>query len=403
MSDLLIIGAGQSSGQCAATLRNGGFSGSIRIIGEEAYPPYQRPPLSKDFLADKVEIERVLTKPEKFYKENEIDLLLSSKVESINRKEKSVVTSDGTTHKYENLVIATGSRVRKLKVEGSELSNIHYLRGIDDSINIKNLIKNKSNLVIVGAGYIGLEVAAVAIKYGLSVSIIEMAERVMNRTVDPLISEYYEKLHKKHGVKIHLNTPLESFGGSESVSKVNCPNLSLKTDFVVVGAGILPNQEIALEAGLKCDNGIWVDEYCQTEDPNIFACGDCTNHPNKLLNKRLRLESVHNALEQGKTVASTLLGKKVIYNQAPWFWSDQYDHKLQIVGISGNHEKVIKRSTEKEESFLLFYLKENELIAVDAVNNPKDFMICKKLVANKIKISSDTLFDSSIQLSELLK
>ena len=241
-----------------------------------------------------------------------------------------------------------------------------------------------------------------ATESGLAVTVIEMAERVMNRTVDPLISEYYKKLHEKHGVEIHLNTPLEAFGGTKSVSKVFCSNLALNADCVVVGAGILPNQEIALDAGLKCDNGIWVNEFCKTEDDNIYACGDCTNHPNKSLNTRLRLESVHNALEQGKTVASSLLKKNIAYNQVPWFWSDQYDHKLQIVGISGDHDKVVKRGGEENRSFLLFYLKKNKLIAVDAVNNPKEFMICKKLVANKIKISSDYISDPSINLSELL-
>ena len=402
MEDIVIVGAGQSAGQCVVSLRSGGFKGSITIIGEESHPPYQRPPLSKGYLSDKVGIDRVYTKPESFYQENEVTLLLSKRVETINREENIVLLSNGDSVKYKKLVLATGSRVRKLNVAGSHLSNIHYLRDIEDANNIKHLIKSKKKLVVVGAGYIGLEVAAMATESGLAVTVIEMAERVMNRTVDPLISEYYKKLHENHGVEIHLNTPLEAFGGTKSVSKVFCSNLALNADCVVVGAGILPNQEIALNAGLKCDNGIWVNEFCKTEDDNIYACGDCTNHPNKSLNTRLRLESVHNALEQGKTVASSLLKNNIAYNQVPWFWSDQYDHKLQIVGISGDHDKVVKRGSEENRSFLLFYLKKNKLIAVDAVNNPKEFMICKKLVANKIKISSDYISDPSINLSELL-
>ena len=402
MEDIVIVGAGQSAGQCVVSLRSGGFKGSITIIGEESHPPYQRPPLSKGYLSDKVGIDRVYTKPENFYQEKEVTLLLSKRVETIDREENIVLLSNGDSVKYKKLVLATGSRVRKLNVAGSHLSNIHYLRDIEDANNIKHLIKSKKKLVVVGAGYIGLEVAAMATESGLAVTVIEMAERVMNRTVDPLISEYYKKLHENHGVEIHLNTPLEAFGGTKSVSKVFCSNLALNADCVVVGAGILPNQEIALNAGLKCDNGIWVNEFCKTEDDNIYACGDCTNHPNKSLNTRLRLESVHNALEQGKTVASSLLKKNIAYNQVPWFWSDQYDHKLQIVGISGDHDKVVKRGSEENRSFLLFYLKKNKLIAVDAVNNPKEFMICKKLVANKIKISSDYISDPSINLSELL-
>ena len=402
MSEVVVIGGGQSASQCLVSLRASDYKESITIIAEEDHIPYQRPPLSKDYLFGKVGLERVHTKNSDFYKNNEIELILNKTVQNINRGKKALKLNDGNIVNYGKLVIATGSRVRKLDVEGSELSNIHYLRNIKDADNIRSLIQNKKNLVIVGAGYIGLEVAAVANQLGVKVSIIEMADRVMNRTVDPLISEYYQNLHTQNGVKIFLNSALESFGGKGSVSKVYCTNQEIDTDFVVVGAGILPNQELASEAGLKCENGIWVDEYCQTEDSDIYACGDCTNHPNKILQTRLRLESVHNAIEQGKTVASSILGEKNSYNQVPWFWSDQYDHKLQIVGISGDHDRTVKREAEDGKSFLLFYLKEDSLIAVDAVNNPKDFMVCKKLVANRTKISSDNLLDASADLNELL-
>ena len=402
MSEVVVIGGGQSASQCLVSLRASDYKESITIIAEEDHIPYQRPPLSKDYLFGKVGLERVYTKNRDFYKNNEIELILNKTVQNINRGKKALKLNDGNIVNYGKLVIATGSRVRKLDVEGSELSNIHYLRNIKDADNIRSLIQNKKNLVIVGAGYIGLEVAAVANQLGVKVSIIEMADRVMNRTVDPLISEYYQNLHTQNGVKIFLNSALESFGGKGSVSKVYCTNQEIDTDFVVVGAGILPNQELASEAGLKCENGIWVDEYCQTEDSDIYACGDCTNHPNKILQTRLRLESVHNAIEQGKTVASSILGEKNSYNQVPWFWSDQYDHKLQIVGISGDHDRTVKREAEDGKSSLLFYLKEDSLIAVDAVNNPKDFMVCKKLVANRTKISSDNLLDASADLNELL-
>ena len=402
MSEVVVIGGGQSASQCLVSLRASDYKESITIIAEEDHIPYQRPPLSKDYLFGKVGLERVHTKNRDFYKNNEIELILNKTVQNINRGKKALKLNDGNIVNYGKLVIATGSRVRKLYVEGSELSNIDYLRNIKDADNIRSLIQNKKNLVIVGAGYIGLEVAAVANQLGVKVSIIEMADRVMNRTVDPLISEYYQNLHTQNGVKIFLNSALESFGGKGSVSKVYCTNQEIDTDFVVVGAGILPNQELASEAGLKCENGIWVDEYCQTEDSDIYACGDCTNHPNKILQTRLRLESVHNAIEQGKTVASSILGEKNSYNQVPWFWSDQYDHKLQIVGISGDHDRTVKREAEDGKSFLLFYLKEDSLIAVDAVNNPKDFMVCKKLVANRTKISSDNLLDASADLNELL-
>ena len=402
MEDIVIVGAGQSAGQCVVSLRSGGFKGSITIIGEESHPPYQRPPLSKGYLSDKVDIDRVYTKPEIFYQENEVTLLLSKRVETINREENIVLLSNGDSVKYKKLVLATGSRVRKLNVAGSHLSNIHYLRDIEDANNIKHLIKSKKKLVVVGAGYIGLEVAAVATESGLAVTVIEMAERVMNRTVDPLISEYYKKLHEKHGVEIHLNTPLEAFGGTKSVSKVFCSNLALNADCVVVGAGILPNQEIALDAGLKCDNGIWVNEFCKTEDDNIYACGDCTNHPNKSLNTRLRLESVHNALEQGKTVASSLLKKNIAYNQVPWFWSDQFGEKLQMVGTSVGFDRTVLRGAVEDEAFSVFYFQSDSLIGVDSINRPSDHVVSRKLLAVGVSVPDKMIEDLDQNLKTLL-
>ena len=258
-------------------------------------------------------------------------------------------------------------------------------------------------MVIVGAGYIGLEVASVAASLGVEVTVIEMANRVMNRTVDPIISSYYQKLHESNGVKIHLDNGLKAFEGGDSVNAVLCSDgLMLEAELVVIGAGVLPNQEIAIEAGLECNNGIMVNEFGETSTAHVYACGDCTNHPNKGLNTRLRLESVHNAMEQSKTVANTIMGNKEPYDQVPWFWSDQYDHKLQLVGISGDHDEVVMRGLESEQKFLLFYLKNSELIAVNAINSSKEFLICRKLVANKVKISSDVIKDQSVNLNDLL-
>ena len=241
-------------------------------------------------------------------------------------------------------------------------------------------------------------------KKGLKVTVVEMEDRVMSRAVDPIISEYFDTLHRNKGVEIILGSALEKFEGKTYVEKVVCTNGKiLEADSVVVGVGILPNQEIAESAGLKCSNGILVDEFGRTEDSSVFACGDCTNHPNFYVNKNIRLESVHNALEQAKTVALSLLGKQEKYDQVPWFWSDQFEDKLQIVGLSGDHDETVVRGSIEERLFMLFYLKKGELIAVDSVNNPKDFLISKKLVANKLKISSDVLCDQSVELKDLLK
>lgn len=403
MEDLVIIGAGQSAIQCINSLKKEGYAGSITMIGEEEHLPYQRPPLSKGFLEDSVNKERLYFKKLDFFTENKIQLKLGTSANKVDLENKLVFLSDDTHLSFDKLVFATGSRVRKLDFPGSNLSSIHYLRGLDDAESIKNDLERSKEVVVIGAGYIGLEVAAIAAKKNVTVSVIEMADRVMNRTVDPQISEYYLKLHQNNGVKFIFNNSLEEIKGSKKVESVLCSDGSeIKADMVIIGAGIIPNVELADQAGVFCDNGILVDEFGQTNYKNVYACGDCTSHPNKLLNKQLRLESVHNAMEQSKTVAFSALAKTLEYNQVPWFWSDQYDHKLQIVGLSGEHDNVFMRGNTKDQKFMLFYTKDNQLIAVDAVNNPKEFLICRKLVANKVKIKSEMISDINTNLNDLI-
>ena len=403
MNEIVVIGSGQAAIQTVMSLKRNKFTGSIKVIGEEDHLPYQRPPLSKDFLLEEYKPERVSLKKKEFYEENEVDLILGKRAESIDTILKEITLSDENKIRYDQLIIATGSRVRKLNVPGSDKKGIYYLRDLDDANALKQRLKKNKKMVIVGAGYIGLEVASVAASLGVEVTVIEMANRVMNRTVDPIISSYYQKLHESNGVKIHLDNGLKAFEGGDSVNAVLCSDgLMLEADLVVIGAGVLPNQEIAIEAGLECNNGIMVNEFGETSTAHVYACGDCTNHPNKGLNTRLRLESVHNAMEQSKTVANTIMGNKEPYDQVPWFWSDQYDHKLQLVGISGDHDEVVMRGLESEQKFLLFYLKNSELIAVNAINSSKEFLICRKLVANKVKISSDVIKDQSVNLNDRL-
>ena len=403
MNNLVIIGTGQSAAQCALTLRRNMFKDNITMIGEEKHLPYQRPPLSKEFLSGEVSLERVFMKSKEFFDQNDVTIFTSSAVISIDRNKKILSLSNQEDLTYNKLVIATGSRVRKLNVEGSSLKNISYLRSIEDANRLKEYFKFGKKLVIVGAGYVGLEVAATAVKKGINVTLIEMENRIMSRTVDPVISKYFDSLHRQNGVEIFLEAALEKFEGKDAVERVICSNGQIiEADGVLIGVGILPNQELAESAGLNCNNGILVDEFGRTEDTSIFACGDCTNHPNAYLNKNLRLESVHNALEQAKTVAMSLLGKQEKYNQVPWFWSDQYDKKLQIVGFSDDHDELVIRGSIEEDNFMLFFLKEGKRIAVNAVNNPKEFLICKKLVANKQKISSDAISNQSVDLKELL-
>ena len=404
MENLVIVGAGQSAIQCITSLRKENYSGLITLVGEEEHLPYQRPPLSKGFLEDTVSNERLYFKKLEFFIENKVQLKLGTKAEEIDIKNNNIHLSDNTKLSFDKLVFATGSSVRKLDFPGKDLNSIHYLRGLDDALSIKKDLQTKQNIVVVGAGYIGLEVAAIAAKQNKSVTVIEMADRVMNRTVDPQISDYYFNLHKKNGVTFKFNTSLKEIVGTNNPEKVICSDgTEVQADMVIIGAGIMPNVELAENAGLSCDNGIVVNEFGKTDHANIYACGDCTNHPNKLLNKKIRLESVHNAMEQSKTVASSIINKSLAYNQIPWFWSDQYDHKLQIVGLSGDHDKVTMRGDMSEAKFMMFYTKDEKLIAVDAVNNSKEFLICKKLVANKVTIKPDEISNPATNLNDLIE
>ncbi len=403
MENLLIIGAGQSAIQCISTLKKEGYSGSITLVGEEEHLPYQRPPLSKGFLEDSLNKERLYFKKLEFFTENKVQLYLGLSAEKLEIEYQKVYLSDDSELEFDKLVFATGSRVRLLDFPGSELKSIFYLRDLDDAEAIKKDLETSENLVIIGAGYIGLEAAAIAAKKNKKVTIIEMADRVMNRTVDPQISEYYLNLHESYGVKFHFNTSLETINEVSNSLEVVCSDgTEVKADSVLIGAGVVPNIELAEEAGINCDNGIIVNEFGQTNFKNIYACGDCTNHPNKILNKNLRLESVHNAMEQAKTVASSVMNNPMEYNQVPWFWSDQYDHKLQIVGLSGDHDMVTMRGNTNDAKFMLFYTKDEELIAVDAINNPKEFLISRKLVANKVKIKPKVISDLNTNLNDLI-
>ena len=402
MSNIVIIGAGQAAGQCVATLKKLGCTNKIILIGEESHPPYQRPPLSKSFLEGKVGLERVYMKNREFYEENEVEFYPNTLVKEIDREEKKVRTSCGKEFEFEKLVIATGSRARELEIEGTQLGNVYYLRTIDDVEKIKEQMSVCQNLSIIGAGYIGLEVAAVASELGMNVSIFEMADRSMNRTVDKKISEHFEDLHKTNGVNFYFQSNIEKLQGETFIEGVKLDDGSLiPTDILIIGIGIIPNQELAENAGLDCNNGILVNDKGITSDQSIFACGDCTNHPNKFLNKNVRLESVQNALEQSKVVAANIMGQEEKYEVIPWFWSDQYDQKLQIVGMPEEYDEIVKR--EYADGFSLFYLSNKTIISVTTINNPKEFLICKKLVEKKVKISSDILTNTANDLNELVK
>ena len=400
MAGMVIIGCGQAGGQAAASLRQEKYEGPITMIGQEPYIPYQRPPLSKQYLSGEQEKEKLSLRQESFYSEKEINLKLGTSVLSLDPEKRELQLENGETVTYDKLLVATGGRPRKLEVDGHTLKGIHYLRNIDDVDAIKTQMSTSQNLVIVGGGYIGLEVASVAIKRGLTVSVLEMESRILERVTTEEMSAFYHQLHTDEGVNILTSTQAKAFKGSETVESVVCGDHEIPADLVIVGIGILPNTEMAEAAGLKTNNGLVVDEHCRTSNEHIFAAGDCTNHPNPILNRRLRLESVPNAMEQGRVAASNMLGGSKSYASMPWFWSDQYEHKLQMVGFSKDSDQSVVRGDMESKSFTVFYLKDDSIIAADSVNNPKEFMASKQLVGKKASI--EALADTSIELKTLI-
>jgi len=371
------------------------------VVGDEPCLPYQRPPLSKKFLSGELSADRLHIKPASFYDDPQIELRLDTRATKINRDRKKLDTDDGDIA-YDQLILAPGSSVRRLAIEGADLDGVHYLRTISDVDGIREEFQNGKTAVIIGAGYIGLEVAAVIRQLGLDVTVVEMADRVMSRVVSPEISDFYQIEHTNHGVRLRLSTGVAAFRGDGRVDSVETTDgESIPADFVIVGVGIVPNIELAADDGLLVDDGIVVDDQCQTSDPNIYAVGDCTAHPNSIYDRQLRLESVHNAVEQAKTAANNICGRETHYSQVPWFWSDQYDLKLQIAGLSAAYDDVVIRGNPADRSFACLYLKDNKLIATDAINSPKDFVQSKALIAAHTIIDRDKLADTKVQLKDL--
>ena len=399
---VVIAGAGHAAGQIVVSLRQHKYDGEIVLVGNEPHLPYQRPPLSKKFLAGELPAERLYLKPESFYDDPAINLQLDSQIVAIDRDAKCLQIENGSDIAYDKLVIATGSRVRRLAIEGTDLKGVHYLRSIADVDAIRDDMDAGKKIVIIGAGYIGLEVAAVARLAGLDVTVIEMADRVMSRVVSPETSDFYQIEHTNQGVRFRLSTGVSSLNGKKRVKSVTTSEEEdIPAALVVIGVGIQPNTELATGAGLDVDNGIVVDDHCRTGDTDIFAVGDCTSHPNSIYDRRLRLESVHNAVEQAKTAAANICGQDVTYAQVPWFWSDQYDLKLQIAGLSEGYDDVVIRGNPAERSFSCLYLREGRLIAVDAINAPRDFVQSKQLIADRAEIKMEKLADTATPLKDM--
>jgi 3-phenylpropionate/trans-cinnamate dioxygenase ferredoxin reductase subunit len=400
---VVIIGASHAAADAVSTLRKKGWQGAIALVGDEPSLPYQRPPLSKAYYKGEVSAEKLLIKGEHVYEKAAVDLYLGRTAVRIDRNLKTVELDGGELLDYNKLILATGTRARHLPVKGAELPQIHTLRTVADVDKIKNALPENSKLLIVGAGYIGLEVAASAVKQGVSVTVLEAMDRVLARVTSPVISEFYQSVHAQEGVDIRLNARLDSFAeNANGAHAVMADGELIDFDCAIVGIGVIPNIELAEEAGLACDNGILVDEFTRTDDPHIYAVGDCSNHPSPIYQRRIRLESVPNAMDQAKTAANAICGDEQIYNQVPWFWSDQYDVKLQTVGLLTDYDEVVVRGDPGARKFSAFYLKDNTLIAMDAINSPAEFMISKKLVVAGCKPDKVRLADSEVSIKEFL-
>ena len=401
-SDILIVGAGQATGQLLISLKQKKYKGKIKVFADEKYYPYQRPPLSKKYLSGELSYERLFIKQRKFFDELDVEFNLSCRVEKISTNKKQIQTKEGQ-HNYERLVIATGTRPRRISIDLHESKNIYYLRNIEDAEKIKHSIKKNQSIVIIGGGYIGLEVAATAIKFGCEVTVIEQQDRVMKRVVSKEVSNFFEDYHLSQGVRFIFNDEINS------IKRVNNKHeISLSTgkiihaDSILVGIGGIPNTEIAENTDIEINNGISIDSKCRTNINNIFSMGDCTNFWSELYGKKIRLESVQNAIDQAKVLADNIMNIDSIYDSVPWFWSDQYDLKLQIAGLSEGYDETILRGDKKTKSFSCLYLKEGKIIAIDAINRPKDFIQSKVLIQEKRRIDREKASNDDIELKQFI-
>ena len=403
-SAVVIVGAGQAGFQVAASLRGEGFAGTIRLIGAEPHPPYQRPPLSKGLLLGKMEPARLLFRQPTFYAAQAIELDLGRAVASIDRPSRNVIDEAGTAVPYDTLVLATGTRVRPLPVPGADLDGVLYLRTLDHSGELARRAESATRAVVIGGGFIGLEVAAALRMLGKQVTVLEAADRLMGRVVAPIISTFYADLHRARGAELVLDARIEGLVGNDGrvCAVIMADGTRHEADLVVIGIGVLPNVELAEAAGLACANGIVVDEQGRTSDPAIYAAGECTSHPNRFAGGFARLESVQNAVDQAKAVATSILGRPAAYDEVPWFWSDQYEVKLQMAGISLGHDAEVLRGEPATGQFSVVYFRAGRLIAVDSVNRPGEHMVARKLLAAGASLTPAEAADTSFDLKSRL-
>jgi 3-phenylpropionate/trans-cinnamate dioxygenase ferredoxin reductase subunit len=399
----VIVGAGQAGFEAAAALRAEGYQEPIALIGDEPHLPYQRPPLSKGFILDTQGMDEIELRPSQFFTDHRIDLVTGERVTAIDRAAKRVSLSSGASRPYDALVLACGARNRQLPVDGAALDSVLYLRTLDESRTVKERLRDASDIVVVGGGFIGLEIAASARSLGKSVTVLEAQPRLMPRVVAPLVSAFYDTLHTARGVTVACNAAVARIGGehgrAQSVRLAN--GASYPADLVVVGIGVVPNVELARDAGLAIGNGIVVDDCLRTADPAIFAIGDCADHPNPYADARVRLESVQNAADQGRAAAAAIAGRRAPYNAVPWFWTDQFDIRLQMAGLSQGYDEAVTRGNPEAQKFSVYYFKQSRLIAVDSINRPADHIVARRLLASHVPVTPQQAADETVNLKDL--
>ena len=398
-SQIVIVGAGQAGFQVAASLRQAGYDGKVVLIGDEPHLPYQRPPLSKGYLSRHTELDGLWLRPEAFYSKEAIDLDLGGVATAIDRRERRVHLASGSAVAYDHLVLATGARFRPLPVPGAELDGVLPLRTLADADALRPRLDEARHVVIVGAGFIGLEFAAVAAGLGVGVHIIEVTQRPMGRVVSEATSRFFTEAHRQWGADVALGTGVARILGDGKVDGVETTDgRRLPADLVLVGIGVLPNSELAEAAGLAADNGIVVDAQLLSADPTISAIGDCANYPSRFAAGRCRLESVQNAVDQGHCVAGRITGKAAAYDKVPWFWTDQGDLKLQIAGITVGHDHAVLRGDPDSRSFSVFCFRHGSLIGVESINRPGDHMVARRLLLADPRLTPQQAADADYDL-----
>lgn len=389
---IVVIGAGQAAAQLAISLRQGGFAAEILIVGAEPYLPYQRPPLSKKFLTERPQPDSLFLRPEAFWRNLGVDMVLGIAAASIDPESKTVTLANGRELAYGALVLATGTRASALPLPGTSLANVFSLRAIGDIQRLRPALDAAERIVIVGGGYIGLEVAAVLRGEGRAVTVVEAEDRVLKRVTAPVVSEFFDTLHRGHGVNIQLGARLAAILGEDRATGVALADSEvLSADVVLLATGARANDELARSGGLACDDGILVDEFTRSSASDIYAIGDCTRLPSRRYGRRVRLESVQNAIDQAKAAAAALLGEPVAYDPVPWFWSDQYDIKLQIAGLNEGHTRCDVVGEPAAARFSAEYRCDGRLIAVDAINDARAHMLARRRIADETAVLENIL------------